>query len=104
MNELIIVNNGVATLDKSTDEKIAELERMIKEFTEFENELRAKILEEMEQKNIKKVETDALSIIYKATYDKESFDSKKFRADHADLYDEYVKIAPVKASVQIKVK
>lgn len=104
MNELIIVNNGVATLDKSTDEKIAELERMIKEFTEVEKELRTKILEEMEKKNIRKVETDALSIIYKATYDKESFDSKKFRADHEDLYDEYVKISPVKASVQIKVK
>ena len=39
----------------------------------------------------------------KVTHNGETFDSKTFRKDHPDLYDEYVSISMVKASVRMKV-
>lgn len=104
MNDLIMVTDGVALLDAETSAKIAEFERKLKEIKEAEDVLRAAILSEMESKGIKKIDTDEISITFKASYDKESFQSKDFKKEHADLYDKYVKMSPVKASVTIKLK
>jgi hypothetical protein len=104
MNELIKIENGVAILSAETASKLAEFERKAKEIKEAEDALRQKILEEMEANDIKSVETEDMLITYKASYDRETLDSKKLRADHADIYDEYCKITAVKASVSIKLK
>ena len=58
----------------------------------------------MEKNNIIKLESDNLVISYIAPYDRESFDSKSFKEQHQDLYDEYVKLSSVSASIRIKVK
>ena len=101
--ELITVSADTALLQPEISKKIADFERQIKEIKQAEDELKAKILEEMERKGLIKVKTDDLAITYVAPADRESFDSKKFREDHADLYDEYIKMTPVKASIRIKV-
>lgn len=102
--ELIKVNNGTVLLDKATAEKIAEFELQMKYYKAQQDELKAAIIAEMEAKNIIKVDNDILTISYVAPTDRETLDSKKLRADLPDIYDEYVKIQPVKASVRIKVK
>ena len=104
MDQLISISEGVALLDKQTADKIAYFERKMKEIREDEAVLRAVIRSEMEAKGIKKIITDEMTITYKAGYDKESFKSKDFRADHPDMYDEYVEINPCKASIIIKLK
>ena len=83
--------------------KLAEFERVVKEFKEKEEELKQKILAEMESKGIVSIKTPELSISYVAPYTKETFDSKTFRKVHPDLYDEYVNISLCKASVRMKV-
>ena len=104
MNELITINDGVALLNPETSAKIADFERKMKAIKEAEDELKKSILEEMESKGILKIETDDLIINYIAPTDRETFDSKQFRADHAELFDEYVRMSPVKSSVRVKVK
>lgn len=104
MNELITVDNGVALLDADASHLIAEFERVIADLKEKEETFRQQILDEMEKKGIKKLETDEITVTYKASYDREKFDSKQFRADHADLYDDYVSMSPVKPSITIKLK
>ena len=104
MNELITINDGVALLDAETSARIADFERRMKEIKEAEDALKQGILEEMQEKGILKVETEEITISYIAPTDRETFDSKKFKAEHADLYDDYVRMNPVKASVRIKVK
>ena len=101
--ELITVSADTALLQPEISKKIADFERQIKEIKQAEDELKTKILEEMERKGLLKVKTDDLAITYVAPADRESFDSKKFREDHADLYDEYIKMTPVKANIRIKV-
>ena len=102
--ELIKVYGEAAILDGTTAKHIAKIEKMAKEIKAKEDELKKAILTEMESKGIIKLETDELTISYVAATDRETFDSKKLRADNPDLYDEYIKISTVKPSVRIKLK
>ena len=102
--ELIKIENEVAILDPLVSEKIANFERQIKVIKEQEDNLKQAILEEMETNQIIKLDTPDILISYVASSDRETFDSKTFKADHQDLYDEYVKMTPVKASIRIKLK
>lgn len=101
---LIKVENETALLNADVSKKIAEFEKQIKAIKEQEDILKQEILSEMEVKGIIKIETDDLMISYVASSDRETFDSKSFKADHQDMYDEYVKMTPVKSSIRIKLK
>lgn len=102
MNEIIIQANN--TLSEEIEKQIVSIEKRIKKLKEQEEAMKTALLSEMEAKNLIKLETDKMVISYVAPTDRESFDSKKFRSDNPDLYDEYVKISPVKSSIRIKVK
>lgn len=102
--ELIKIEDNKPLLSAEIASQIAEFERQVKHIEEQEKALKKAILEEMEQKNIIKLDSDELMISYIAPTDRERFDSKSFRADHADLYDEYVRMIPVKSSIRIKLK
>lgn len=104
MNELITIVDGATILDINVANQIAEFERKAKEIEEAEKALREQIQKEMEEKGIKSVSTDSLLISYKQEYDRENFDKKRFRADHPDLYDSYISMTTVNASVSIKLK
>ena len=102
MNEIIIQDNN--SLSEDIEKQIVSIEKRIKKLKEQQDSMKAALLSTMEAKNLIKLETDKLVISYVAPTDRESFDSKKFREDNPDLYDEYVKITPVKSSIRIKVK
>jgi len=105
MSESILVYEGEnALLNPLVAMRIAEFEHEAQRIKEQEDKLKAAILSEMESKGIIKLENDILSITYVAPTERESFDSKEFHRDCPDLYDEYVKFSPVKASVRIRVK
>lgn len=102
--ELIKIENDIAILNVEVNNKIAEFERQLKTIKEQEELLKQSILAEMESKGLLSIETDNLKISYVAPTDRETFDSKAFRIEHQDLYDEFVKMTPVKSSIRIKVK
>ena len=102
--DLIRIKEGTPELSLTASKQIAKFEQAIKELKEKEEELKQAILNEMENKNILKVETDYLVINYIAPFDREDLDKKRFREDHQDIYDEYVKMTPVKSSIRIKLK
>jgi predicted phage-related endonuclease len=104
MDEMIIVKDKDIELTQEAVARIVSLETTLAVLKEKEEELKKAILEEMEAKKITKIDIDGLSVTYKASYDRESFDSKKFKADNPDLYDEYVRITQVRPSVILKVK
>lgn len=104
MDKLIRIEQNTALLNPNVSSKLAEFERMAKEIKAKQDELKQRILAEMEMHGILKIETDELTITYVAPTSRETFDSKAFRKDNPDLYDEYVKITDVSASVRMKVK
>ena len=101
MNDLIKVENG--KLADYTIYYIQNAEKRIKELKEQYDQFKADLLEFMEQNGILKLEAENLKISYVAESERESFDSKQFKADMPDLYDEYVKFTKVKPSIRIKV-
>ena len=101
-NELISIETN--ELDIEVSKKIAEFEKQVKEIKEKEDELKSLILEEMERKGIIKIENEDLIISYVSSTDREKFDSKKLKEDNQELYDQYITMVPVKASIRIKVK
>lgn len=104
--DLIKRENGISILDAEVSKKIAEFERQLKAIKEQEEKLKTAILEEMEKQGIVKLEdeTSGLTINYIAKTYRENFDSKKFRKDHPEMYDEYIKMSSVKSSIRIKIE
>ena len=104
MKDLIRVENGNFLLSADVSNKIAEFERQAKLIKEAEDALKEVIKAEMEARGILKVEdeTNGMTITYVAPSCRETFDSKKFKADNPDMYDEYVKFSSVKSSIRIK--
>ena len=102
MNELITIENCVAILNPETTAMIVEFERKAKEIEEKQKELRSATLAEMQEKKVRSLKTEEISITLKDAYEREDFQKKEFKADHPDLYDSYIKMTPVKASVVIK--
>ena len=101
---LIRMEQNTALLNPEVSRKLAEFERMAADIKAKQDELKKCILDEMEQNGILKLETDDLTITYIAPTSRETFDSKAFRKDNPDLYDEYIRISDVSASVRMKVK
>lgn len=102
--EMIEIRDMIPVLNASVAVQIADFEKQMKVLKEKEDALKQQILKEMEQKNILRMENDALSITYVAPTTRETFDAKSLREELPDIYDAYAKIANVKASVRIKVK
>ena len=76
MDNIIILGNE-SILAEGISKKIAEYEKALK---------------------------DDLVINYVAPTDRIAFDSARFKKENPDMYDEYLKISPVKSSIRIKVK
>ena len=106
MNELIVVENGISLINEKEANEIMNLKILKEQIDKNLKDKTEQILEEMENKGILKVSNEivGLEVTYIAPSDRESFDSKKLREDNPDLYDEYVKMNPVKSSIRIKLK
>lgn len=104
MNEIITYEGDKPILNAEVAKRLAEFEKTVKLLKEKEDELKHDILCEMEMRGILKLETDDIAVSYIAATARETFDSKTFRKDNPDLYDKYINIKPVSASIRIKVK
>lgn len=104
MADMIAMKDGTLILTKEFADKLVEFERQAAILKKQEDELKQALLEEMERRQILKIENDDLAITYVAASNRESFDSKRFRADFPTVYDDYVRISKVSPSVRIKLK
>lgn len=105
MNDLIIRDaEGQAIATKETLEKIRDFETKIKELKAKEEELKTRLLQEMEEKGVISLKSDILDLTYIEATTRESLDTKTLKKELPDIYNTYCKISPVKASIRIKVK
>lgn len=103
-NKIITVESGIYNLDADFEKQLIEYKQTIDALKRQADAMEDQIKLAMEQYGLVKIETPSFLINYIAQTDRETFDSKKFKADNPDLYDEYIRITPVKASVRIKLK
>ena len=104
MNEIVKLENGEYGLVKDAVDTIITIENEIKKLKECQDNYKATLLEKMEEYNIAKIDIPELTITRKAPSQRETFDSKSFKAANPDLYDEYVTFTDVKGSITIKLK
>ena len=104
MNEIVKLENGEYGLVKYAVDTIITIENEIKRLKECQDNYKATLLEKMEEHNIAKIDIPELTITRKASSQRETFDSKSFKAANPDLYDEYVTFTDVKGSITIKLK
>lgn len=102
MNDIIKFEDG--KLAQQAVEYITAVETQMKALKEQYDAFKADLITAMEQNGIVKFENDNVRINYIAEATKETFDSKQFKADMPELYDEYIKFSKVKPSVRITVK
>lgn len=102
--ELIKVENNIVLASDQLINEALEIKYLEEKLKAKKDNLTLTLLEEMKAKDIKKIETPDVIISYIDETERETLDSKRFRTENPDLYDEYVKFTPVKASIRIKAK
>ena len=86
------------------EETLIALDKRIKELQEEYDQVKAAILEQMAATETKSVDTGAILVTYIAPSERESFDSKRFKAEHADIYSSYTKTTQTKESLKITIR
>ena len=102
--ELIKIENDIVLASDQLINEALEIKFLEEKLKAKKDNLTLTLLEEMKAKEIKKIETPDVIISYIDETERETLDSKRFRTENPDLYDEYVKFTPVKASIRIKAK
>ena len=95
---------SAALFPKDIEAAYISLIKNINEMQKRADIIKETLLKGMEENGIYKIETDDILITYVAPTTRESFDSKTLRAEMPEVYDAYIKISPVAASVRVKVK
>lgn len=103
MNEIFKTENGTVIMLQDFSEEVARVKNQLKALKDLDQKYNDMIREAMEQYGVVKIETENLNVTYVQPTEKETFDSKAFKKDFPELYDEYVKMTPVKASLRVKV-
>ncbi len=75
--------------------------KRIKELTEEYDTIKTEVLAKMTEQGDKSFDTGRLLITVVAPQRRETFDSKRFRAEHSDLYGQYTKTTETKESLKI---
>ena len=101
MNAITLTNGS---LPASVVNEYIALEQRMKADKARMDELKSSLLQAMEEGNVIKIDTDSIRVTYVAPIDRETFDSKQFRADMPDLYDSYVRISKTAPSLRITIK
>ena len=102
MANIVKMENG--ELSQESKKWLIALEKQRKLINDEYDSFKAELLKAMEENGVVKIENEDLIISYIASGEKETFDSKSFKKDHSEMYDQYVKFTPVKSSIRIKVK
>lgn len=102
MNNIIEIKNG--QLAENAVALLIQKEQEAKRAKDEYDALKDELLTAMEKYNVVKIDTPELLINYIAPSESERLDSKALKENCPELYNEFVKFVPVKASVRIKVK
>lgn len=87
---------------KEMEASIIEIDRMAKYWADQKKKLTEGVMTEMLKAGVTKWKGDKISFTRKEDTTREGFDLKRFKEEHADLYDHYKVLSQVKGSVILK--
>lgn len=101
-----VVDTTLPAMPDQYKEMQWELREMMEMYVEAKNKLdaiKAKLLEEMDTAEVTKWQGDMLTFTRKADSSRETFDTRRFKEEHPEMYREYTIISNTRGSVQITV-
>ena len=102
--ELTSVIDEKGQLSVNASYLLQQYELRIKAIEEIKQSYRNAIQEAMEKNGIDKFDNDFITVNYVAPTTRATLDTKRLKAEHPELYGEYLTESEVKASVRIKAK
>ena len=101
MNELVRVIDGKIDVNRDALTFLKEFYKSKARADIMEKEIRAGLLNAMEEVGLKKFMTDGISAIVKEPYTKTTVDSKKLKTEYPDIYEECSKVSQVSSSITL---
>ena len=93
---------SLQTVDEQALAKFGNVLKQIAELEKSIEPIRDQIKAEMEKRKILNLKAGNVSVTYIAPTKRETFDTKRFKAENVDLYKQYTKVSEVKSSIRIK--
>ena len=93
---------SLQTVDEQALAKFGNVLKQIAELEKSIEPIREQIKAEMEKRKILNLKAGNVSVTYIAPTTRETFDTKRFKAENVDLYKQYTKVSEVKSSIRIK--
>lgn len=94
----------IAAVEAQVMEATAALQKKLTTLREQDATVRAAIKEAMIKHNVKKFDSDTLTITLVAASERKSIDTAALKEAHPEIAEKFTKVTPVAASVRIKVK
>ena len=85
---------------KAMELQMIDIDSQLKALQKQRDTLLQGLKAEMEKAGVKKWETDSIRLTYVAPSKKETFDTKRFKADHPEIYSEYLRTTTTKSSIR----
>ena len=107
MNE-VVINNNAGVIDVQVSEKVAlairtleQIQIQIQEMKNVEEEIKDLFGEAMDKAGVKVLDFDGIHITRVGAHNQTRLDSKKFKADHPEMFEQYSVTSVVKPSTRI---
>lgn len=101
---LVPVEDEKALITHSAVDILIEAKQMAEYYTNRYKEIEEALLKAMTESGTKQWQTEKLKATYTPAGESERFDSKKFQAEHPELYSQYMTKSTRKESVRITIK
>ena len=104
MSDLITFTNNEIVVKEEVLQKLKAYNEIKLKASLLEQEIKRDLQEAMEKYDVKKWDNEVFTATYIAPTTRNRFDSKRFREELPELYEEYQTTSNVKGSVRIKYK
>ena len=103
-NELVKIENNEIIVDKDFVEDFRNFKKLELEMELKEKDLKEKLKNAMEKIGKDKFIIDGFSARIRAGFTKKAFDSKRFKEECPDIYEQYIKESNVSSSIILEVE
>lgn len=103
-NEVFVPNKDALAVLYDVEQEIINIEEELKRVEERKKQLQEVLRIAMERSGTLSLKSDRLSITYKKPSTSTRFDSKRFKEENQELYNQYLTTTEVKATVLIRTK
>lgn len=102
--DLITVNNNEIQLGEQAIALMKQYVELKAQADKIEKDFKSALKAAMASNNIKSCENEYFKATYVPPSTRETFDSKKFKVDCPEIYEDYVKVSNVTDSVRMTIK